>query len=178
MNKKVLIILGSPRKGGNSEILCEQFALGAKESGHEVEKVSLQDEQLGYCKACYYCREHKECIQKDGMNGILSKMFEADVIVLATPMYYYTMSGQMKTFIDRSLPRYREITNKDVYLIATGAVSEESKFEIIFDEFVAYINCLKGSKEKGRIYGKGVYLPGEVNDTKAMKDAFEMGNKI
>lgn len=104
MSKKVLIISGSPRKGGNSDILCDRFMQGAEESGNTVEKVSLKDLKIGYCMACYGCRETKKCVQKDDMEELLSKMIEADVLVLATPVYFYSMDGQLKTMIDRTLP--------------------------------------------------------------------------
>ena len=98
--KKVLILSGSPRKGGNSDILCQQFAKGAAEAGNEVEIVRVADKKIAPCKACYYCRTHEgECAIKDDMAEVLQKMIDADVIVLATPVYFYSMDGQMKTVI-------------------------------------------------------------------------------
>ena len=105
MSKKILVISGSPRKGGNSDILCDQFMLGAREAGHAAEKIYLQEQKIGFCRACYACKETGTCIQKDDVSVILDKMVNADVIVMATPVYYYTMNGQMKTLIDRALPR-------------------------------------------------------------------------
>lgn len=116
--KKVLIISGSPRKNGNSDILCDEFEKGASEAGHQVEKIRLQEKKIGYCMACYYCRNTKECVQKDDMTEIIAKLIGADVIVLATPVYFYSMDGQLKTMIDRVLPRYTEVANKDFYFIA------------------------------------------------------------
>lgn len=89
MAKKVLVLSASPRQGGNSEILCDQFILGATEAGHAVEKVSLRDKQIGHCTACDACqRNGGNCVLKDDMAGILDKMIGADVIVMATPVYF------------------------------------------------------------------------------------------
>lgn len=92
--KKVLVLSSSPRKGGNSDILCDEFILGAKESGNDVEKIFLKDKKINYCVACEYCTKNNGiCIQKDDMAEILDKMVKADVIVMATPVYFYTMNG-------------------------------------------------------------------------------------
>ena len=115
--KHVLILSASPRKNGNSDTLCDRFAQGASESGHKVEKIFLASKDIGYCRGCGVCNSTHKCVQKDDMSEILDKMVTADVIVLATPVYFYTMDGQMKTFIDRTVPRYTEITNKDFYFI-------------------------------------------------------------
>ena len=114
MSKKVLILSASPRKGGNSDLLCDQFAKGAEEAGHQVEKIRVQEKKISPCLACYGCRGTGTCVQKDDMAAILDKMVEADVLVLATPVYFYSMDGQLKTLIDRTLPRYTEIRDKEV----------------------------------------------------------------
>jgi len=114
MNKNVLVLSSSPRRGGNSDLLCDQFVLGAKESGHQVEKIFLKDKKVSYCTGCGACLNGKKsCPQKDDMAEILNKMIAADVIVMATPVYFYTMCGQMKTVIDRTCSRYTEINDKE-----------------------------------------------------------------
>ena len=106
MRKKVLILSGSPRKGGNSDLLCDEFVRGAKESGNEVEKIFLRDKEISYCTACYYCRDTgKGCVIKDDMAEILDKMLEADVIVMASPVYFYSIDAQMKIVIDRTVAK-------------------------------------------------------------------------
>ena len=104
MAKKVLILSASPRKGGNSDLLCDQFAKGAEEAGHQVEKIRVQEKKIAPCLACYGCRNTGVCVQKDDMAAILDKLVEADVLVLATPVYFYSMDGQLKTLIDRTCP--------------------------------------------------------------------------
>lgn len=114
MGKKVIIISSSPRKGGNSDILCDEFQKGAQEAGHDIEKIFLKDKKINYCSGCGFCNtnNYTACSQKDDMNEILDKIIKADVIVMATPVYFYTMCAQMKTFIDRWCARYTHITGK------------------------------------------------------------------
>ena len=115
MTKKVLVLSASFRKRGNSDILCDQFILGAQEAENEVEKIYVNDKHIGYCMGCGTCNTTHKCVQNDDMAEILDKMVNADVIVMATPVYFYSMNGQMKTLIDRTVPRYEEIRNKDFY---------------------------------------------------------------
>ena len=92
MSKKILVISSSPRKGANSDTLCDEFIRGAKEAGHEVEKVALRDLKIHPCFACYYCASHTdECVQNDDIPQVMLKMEHADVVVLATPVYFYSV---------------------------------------------------------------------------------------
>ena len=104
--KKILILAGSPRKNGNSAALCREFARGAEESGHHTELVFLRDKKIGYCLACYHCKENGICAIKDDMADILDKMNVADVIVMASPVYFYSIDAQMKALIDRTVSRW------------------------------------------------------------------------
>ena len=106
MNKNVLILSGSPRNGGNSDLLCDEFMRGALESGNQVEKIRVAEKKIGYCKACYYCRQSGGvCAIKDDMAEVLQKMIDADVIVLASPVYFYSIDAQLKALIDRTVAR-------------------------------------------------------------------------
>lgn len=177
--KNVLIISASPRKNGNSSILCDRFAQGAEESGHLVEKITVADKNIGYCRGCGVCNSTHKCVQKDDMEEILGKMVTADVIVLATPVYFYSMDGQMKTFIDRTVPRYTEIRNKDFYFIMTAADTEKASLERTMETFRGFTeDCLDGAREAGIIYGTGAWQVGEIKDTPAFEEAYEMGKKI
>lgn len=178
MSKKVLILSGSPRKHGNSDILCDEFKKGAIEGGNEVDKIFLRDKNINYCTGCYACSKTGKCVQKDDMAEILQKMIDADVIVMSTPVYFYTMDSQMKTLIDRTVARYMEIVNKEFYFIATAAVDNEKLMERTIDGFRGFTDCLNSVKEKGVIYGKGVWQTGEVKATKAMTEAYEMGKSV
>ena len=118
MSKKVVVVCGSPRKGGNAETLCDEFVRGCKEAGHEAEKILLRGKTIGFCQACYACRTNGTCIQQDDAAEVQRAMLEADVIVLATPVYFYSMSGQMKTLIDRCIACGAGLSNKSFYFIA------------------------------------------------------------
>lgn len=177
--KNVLIISASPRKNGNSNMLCDRFAQGAEESGHNVEKVFVAGKNIGYCRGCGVCNNTHKCVQKDDMTEILDKMVAADVIVLATPVYFYSMDGQMKTFIDRTVPRYTEITNKDFYFIMTAADTEKGNLERTMETFRGFTeDCLEGAREAGIIYGTGAWQAGEIKGTPAYDEAYEMGKNI
>lgn len=177
--KNVLIISASPRKGGNSDTLCDRFAQGAKESGNNVEKIFIAAKNIGYCRGCGVCNSTHKCVQKDDMAEILDKMVSADVIVLATPVYFYTMDGQMKTFIDRTVPRYTEIKNKDFYFIMTAADTEKASLERTLEAFRGFTeDCLEGAREAGIIYGVGAWNVGEIKNTPAYDEAYEMGRKV
>ena len=177
MNKKVFVLAGSPRKGGNSDLLCDELIRGAKEAGNTAEKIYIQELTIAPCRACYGCRGTGKCVQKDSMTDLLEKMIAADVIVLATPVYFYSMAGQMKTMIDRTLPRYTEMKDKEFIFIATAAAGAQA-MERTIDGLYGFTDCLPGAKILGAIYGSGVYEKGDVTGTAAMKKAFQIGYSI
>lgn len=179
MSKKVLILSGSPRKGGNSDLLCDQFLKGAAEAGHEVEKIFLGEKKIGYCKACYYCtKSGGKCVIQDDMGEILDKMQAADVIVMASPVYFYSIDAQMKAVIDRSVARWTDIPNKEFYYIMTAAEDSNEVMACTLECFRGFAACLKGAKEMGVIEGKGVYEAGAIQGHPTMKKAFEMGKGV
>lgn len=175
---KVLAISASPRKGGNSDVLCDRFLLGASEAGHETEKISLNDVAIFPCRGCYACGESNKCIQKDDMAGILAKVISADVLVLATPVYFYCMDAQMKMFIDRCLPRYREIIDKKVYYIITAADPEHSAADGTIAGLRGFLTCLDGSTECGIVYGTGTWDKGDVYRHPSFENAYKMGKEV
>lgn len=173
------MLSASPRKGGNSDVLCDQFMLGAKEAGNQIEKIFLRDKEIHYCVACDVCKNNGgDCDQDDDMAEVLSKMIAADVLVMATPVYFYTMNAQMKTLIDRTYSRYTEISNKDIYLIVTAAVRNKQALERTIEGFRGFTFCLNGAEEKGIIYGTGAWNIGDIKGTKAMTEAYEMGKAV
>lgn len=112
------------------------------------------------------------------MAEVLDKMVAADVIVMATPVYFFTMNGQMKTLIDRTVPRYTEISNKGFYFIVAAADSRKQAMERTLEGFRAFTSCLNRSKEKGIIYGTGAWKKGDIKGSRAMTQAYEMGTKV
>ena len=179
MSKKVLILSGSPRKGGNSDILCDEFARGAQEAGHEVEKIRVAAKKVAPCSACYYCRDHGgECVHKDDMAEILQKMIDADVLVLASPVYFYSIDAQLKAVIDRTVARWLEVRDKEFYYIITMADEEHASADTTLACFRGYADCVEDAVEKGVIIGSGVYEPGKVKATAAMEQAYEIGKNV
>lgn len=176
--KKILILSGSPRKGGNSDTLCDYFMKGAIDAGNHVEKIFVASKNITYCKACYACKNTGICAIKDDMPGVLAKMIEADVIVLSSPVYFYSISAQLKAVIDRSVARWLEFRNKEFYYIMTAAEDEPTTTDCTLECFRGFAACLEGSKEAGIISAKGVYNRGEINNTVFIKQAYEMGKSV
>lgn len=178
MAKKVLILSGSPRKGGNSDLLCDEFMRGAMEGGHDVEKVRVQEKNIAGCMGCSACQNTGVCVIKDDMADIMQKMIDCDVMVLASPVYFYSVSAQLKAVIDRSFCRGSEVKNKEMYYIMTAAEVEKEATDTTLACFRGYAACVEGAVEKGVVYGTGVYHAGEIKDTKHMQEAFEMGKAV
>ena len=177
--KNVLILSGSPRLNGNSDLLCNEFMRGVQEAGHEVEKIRVATKKIGYCRACYFCRDHKgQCAVRDDMAEILEKMLKADVIVLASPVYFYSVDAQLKTVIDRTVARWLEFHNKEFYYIMSAAEDTDTVMDTTLACLRGLADCLDGSVERGVIYGKSVYEKGEIKDHPAMQQAYEMGKSI
>lgn len=176
MGKKIIVISASPRKGGNSDLLCDQFIAGAAEAGHDAEKVFVADRKINFCTGCGVCYNgSKPCPQKDDMANILDGMIRADVIVMATPVYFYTMNAQMKTLIDRSCARYAELRGKSFYFILAAADGNKPAMNRTVEGFRGFTSCLEGAKEKGIVYGVGAWKAGDIKGNAAMKDAYAMG---
>lgn len=174
--KKILILSGSHRKGGNSDTLCDEFMRGAIEAGHNVEKIRLSDKHINYCMGCGVCNTTHKCVQKDDMSEVLEKMIQADVIVLASPVYFYAMNGQMKTLIDRTVPRYTEISGKEFYFIISAADTDKNIMEKVIESFRGFTrDCLDNAQEKGIIYGLGAWQSGDIKNTPAMAQAYATG---
>ena len=176
--KKIMIVSSSPRKGGNSDILANEFAKGAKAAGNEVEIVAVRDVDLKFCVGCLYCQSHDKCVLKDGMNELYDKFQNADVLVFATPIYYYSVCGQLKTFLDRLNPLYpRDNKFKEVYLLATAAEEEEYAMDGAVSDIQGWIDCFDGVELKGVLRGIGVTDKGDILKTNFPKQAYEMGVK-
>ncbi len=171
--KKILILSASPRKEGNSDILCHQFMKGAAEAGHSVEKIALYDKKIGFCRACYACFKTGRCVLQDDMEEILDQIQASDVLVIATPTYFLTMNGMLKNTIDRFLPKWQDLGGHDVYLIITGHDGKNG-LKLVGEELTRIFENL-GNHIKGIIWGERVWQKGEVRSTKAMDEAYQTG---
>lgn len=173
--KNVLIISSSPRKNGNSERLCQEFQRGALEAGHNVELVALREKKINYCIGCYACAKLGRCFQKDDMNELAQKMAAADVIVLATPVYFYSMSGQLKVFIDRLVQNYTEI-HADIYLFAAAWDPRPGNLEPTLEAIRGCTrDCFRACPEKGTLAVGSVTEKGEIEGRSELEQAYKMG---
>lgn len=179
MSKKILILSTSPRKGGNSDTLAEEFAKGAREAGHEVEKIGLWDKTIGFCRGCLSCQKAKRCIIHDDADMIAQKMQAADVIVFATPIYYYEMSGQMKTMLDRGNPLYSsDYVFREIYLLATAADTDKSAMDGAVKGLEGWIACFAKARLAGTVFGGGADAIGTIKGNPALAKAYEMGKAV
>jgi multimeric flavodoxin WrbA len=177
--KNVLIIETSPRKGGNSDQLAEHFAQGAREAGNSVEVISLADKEINFCKGCLSCVKTLRCFMRDDADAIRAKMREADVIVWATPIYYYNVSGQMKTMIDRANPLYGDDYKfRDIYLLATAAETELETVDGARTTIQGWIDCFEKTTLKGEVFAGGVTMPNDIKGHAALCEAYEMGKTV
>ena len=152
--KNVCIISSSPRKNGNSDQLAHEFEKGALEAGNEVHFISLREKKIHYCIACDYCRSHGgTCVQKDDMQEINEILKKADVLVLATPVYYYNVSAQMKTLIDRTYACFMDMKNVELYYLATSADPNRDSIDGAIRAFHGFEICIPYAECKGVIYG-------------------------
>ncbi len=177
MSKKVIILSASPRKGGNSDLLCDQFMRGAEERGHSVEKIFLRHETINYCTGCGNCMNTGKCVQKDSMNEILGKMVEADVLVFSTPIYFYAMCGQLKTLIDRTVPRYREFSGK-AYIIATCADPDQQAIEGTVSDYTNFLRMTPNLVDAGHVFGFSAWAKGDILGNPAVMQAYEAGKNV
>lgn len=177
--KKVLILEGSPRPNGNSCILSEEFARGATEAGCSVEKVFIARKKIAGCLGCDHCqRNNGVCVHKDDMQEIREKMMAADVIVLASPIYFYSMTGQMKTMIDRTYAFFAGLEGKKFYFIITCAAPEESFTETMQAALRGFTCCVPNSVEGGVVLGTGAAGAGDVRGSAAMEQAYQMCRNV
>jgi multimeric flavodoxin WrbA len=176
--KKVLIVSASPRKNGNSDLLSQQFEKGAREAGNNVEVIYLRDYEIRYCLGCHACVKLGKCVQKDDFNTLMPKMMDSDVIVFSSPIYFYSLTGQMKTFIDRCVTLYERMRDKDFYFMLTAADERREAFESTFKAYEGFTDCFDGMRLKGRIYGTAATDKGDVKNTPAYDEAYQMGLSV
>ena len=177
--KRVIIISTSLRRGSNSDKLADKFVEGAKAAGHDVEKISLMGKEIQFCKGCLACQKLGRCVINDDVNDIMAKVLEADVVAWATPIYYYEMSGQMKTLIDRMNAMYPlDYKFRDVYLLTTAAEDEEETPKRAEAGLEGWIECYPKSRLAGTLFCGGVNDPNEIEGNNKLQDAFEMGKNV
>lgn len=177
--KNVLIISSSLRKGSNSEILAEEFSRGASDAGNVVELITLRGKDIRFCRGCLACQNTRKCVIADDSQAVVAKMHDADVIAFATPIYYYGMSGQLKTLLDRANPLYpSDYRFRDIYMLTSAAEDEESTPERAVMGLTGWIDCFEKARLAGTVFAGGVSGPDEVKGHPALAEAYAVGNKI
>ena len=177
--KKVLIISTSPRSNSNSEALAKAFAKGAQEAGHETELISLRGKTVNFCRGCFVCQEKLRCVIRDDADVICQKALDADALVFATPIYYYEMSGQLKTLLDRLNPLFpSDYAFRDVYLLTAAAEDDEDVPRRAISGVEGWVECFEHAKLAGTVFMGGVTETGERPDHPALQQAFHMGKNI
>ena len=192
MMKKILIILGGGRKKGNTAQLVDAFMKGAMEAGHATELISLNQLQVNGCIGCNACRYGKTCVQKDDFNSLVPKILEADLLVFASPLYFWTISSKIKAFIERfyciaqkddnpPLGRYEKSPVHDCALLMTSA----DDFFWTFEQAVSYYQFTMVNYIG--FHNKGMLLAGGCGDTNGrpgigktdhLMEAYEFGKRI
>lgn len=177
--KKILIISTSLRGVSNSHLLAEAFADGACDAGNEVELLTLHHKDIKFCIGCLSCQKTGRCVIKDDVPEIIGKMHDADVLVFATPIYYYEMCGQLKTLLDRANPLYGgDYHFKDVYLLTSAAENEETTPLRAISGLEGWIECFERARLAGTVFAGGVTAPGEIKGQASLQDAYRTGHGI
>lgn len=177
--KNILVISTSLRANSNSDALADAFLRGAADAGHHAEKISLRGRNIQFCRGCMACQKLGRCVISDDAAEISQKMHDADVIAFATPIYYYEMSGQMKTLLDRANWLYSSDYHfTDIYLLTAAAENEPSVPSRAEGGLTGWIDCFKRARLAGSVFAGGVEGPGETTGHPALAQAYNMGNQI
>ncbi|MCR5648038.1 MAG: flavodoxin family protein [Oscillospiraceae bacterium] len=177
--KKVLIVSTSLRKDSNSEALAEAFARGAREAGHEVELISLRGKTVGFCRGCLVCQDKGRCVIRDDADEICRRALTADALVFATPIYYYEMSGQLKTLLDRLNPLFpSDYAFRDVYLLTSAAEDGEQVPQRAVSGLEGWIECFEKARLAGTVFMGGVTAAGEYKGHPALEQAAALGRSV
>ena len=177
--KKVIVISTSFRPGSNSNALAQRFAEGAKAAGNEVEFISLRGKEIKFCRGCLSCQKTGACVFKDDVPAIMDIVLNADVVCWATPIYYYEMSGQMKTLIDRMNAMYpKDYRFREVYLLTTAADDQAHTPKRAESGLQGWIDCFEKATLKGHLFCGGVNDPREIESNTKLQEAFELGKAI
>lgn len=179
MSKKVLIITSSLRNNSNSGEMADAFMKGAVAAGNQVEIISLAGKHIEFCKGCLACQKTKICVINDDTIEIVEKMLNSDVLVFASPIYYYSIAGQLKTMLDRANPLYpSEYKFRDVYFLSCAAEDHEETVVGARTAIEGWVACFAKAKLSGVVFAGGVGAPGEIKDHKALKESYTMGQNV
>lgn len=175
-----MILSTSLRVGSNSDFLAQACEKGAREAGHDVTSISLKGKEIQFCRGCLSCLKKGACIIKDDVPEIMEQVRNAEVLVFATPIYYFEMSGQMKTLLDRLNPLYEsDYAFRDVYMLATAAEAEPTTFDKAYSGLEGWVDCFEKASLKGVVAGKGISGSKEaLEHPDVLKEAYELGKNL
>ncbi|MDE6140275.1 MAG: flavodoxin family protein [Alistipes sp.] len=177
--KTILVISTSLRANSNSYALAAEFVRGAEEAGNNVELLTLADKDLRFCRGCLACVKSGKCTIKDDASEIVAKMHDADAIAFATPIYYYEMSGAMKTLLDRSNPLYdSDYRFTDIYMLSSAAEDQTHVPSRAISGLEGWIECFGRARLAGSVFAGGVTDPGDIAGHAALKTAYELGRSL
>ena len=176
----VLVISTSLRAKSNSDILAERLVAGAKDAGHQVEHISLKGKDIRFCIGCLACQKTQKCVQKDDAMEIAEKAKNADTLVFTTPIYYYEMSGQMKTLLDRMNPLYSaDYKFRRVYMLTTATEDEATTPEKAVNGLRGWVDCFEKAELVDSLFCGGISDPGEAKTKEAeLEEAYQFGRSI
>ena len=181
MSKSILVLTGSPRKGGNSDQLADAFITGAQQSGYTTIKYATAGKNIKGCIDCRTCySKGVACSISDDFNELAAILEHVDMVVFATPMYWFSFPGQLKAAIDKFISFYigqRTIETKECALIVCGGGQEESEYEGIVKSYRLIADFMTW-KDKGSIIVKGVYDIGDITKTDGLQLAEEFGRNL
>lgn len=177
---KVLILTTSLRAKSNSDVLAERLLAGAKDAGHDVEMISLKGKTIKFCIGCLACQKTQQCVLKDDAVAIAEKVKNADTLVFVTPIYYYEMSGQMKTLLDRMNPLYpSDYKFRKVYLLSVAAEDEEETPEKAISGMQGWVDCFEKAELVGSLFCGGLNNAGEaIGKKEAQDEAYQFGKSL
>ncbi len=177
---KVLVITTSLRTKSNSDILAERLIAGAKDAGHAVEHISLKGKEIKFCIGCLACQKTQKCVQKDDAVRIAEKVKDAETLVFVTPIYYYEMSGQMKTLLDRLNPLYpTDYRFRRIYMLSVAAENEAYVPEKAVSGLKGWVDCFEKAELADTLFCGGMGDPNEAQSrTAELEEAYGFGKRI
>lgn len=181
MSRNILVLAGSARKHGNTDRLADEFIRGAREAGHQAEKIYLKDYKINGCLGCGACqRNGGTCMQKDDMTEIYGKWLAADAVALASPVYFYTWNSQMKAALDRTFAIEQKVKDTTFYLLSAGSAPGEDYMCLMLESFRKYVACFRagGNTEGGYVFGLNTNAPGDVDASDAAAKVYELGKAL
>ena len=176
---RILVLQSSPNPRGSTSILVDEFSRGARENGHEVVRVDVCKQDIAPCTGCVACGYEGPCVQHDDMDALREEILASDMLVLATPLYYYGMSAQLKTVIDRFSSANSSITRRRLHsaLLTVAWNADDWTFDALCAHYRTLVRYLHW-RDEGMVLGYGCGSPGMTRATEYPQQAYELGRSL